>query len=210
MPTIGAGLATFAFVVAMLPPKAAVLLSFDGDVALHVLLGDLMWSQGGLLETEPTNFAVPAKPFIAHEWLAQVAFARAHAALGWAGPLGICALAWSATLGLLWARMRWAGAAVWPAVIVLLPTIAVVHTHLNARPHVITWLFMSLLVEGVERIRRGTLSPWQWLTLALPLMLLWSNVHAGFLAVVPVLGLYAVGALVDAVSPPPRNFPRRC
>ena len=36
-------------------PAASQTLSFDGDVALHVLLGRLMWENGGWLHQEPTS-----------------------------------------------------------------------------------------------------------------------------------------------------------
>lgn len=179
------------------PFFATITLSFDGDVAMHVLLGDLMLEQGGWLATEPTSIHVPDKTFIAHEWLAEVLFALASGAFGLGGPLLLVTTLLAVLSSMLVRRMLAAGAGVWPAVFTLIAALMVQNTHLLARPHVASWLFSFLFATWAARARAGELTLGGWVARVVPLMLVWVQFHAGFLIVLPILLAFVAAALVD-------------
>ncbi|MCB9683071.1 MAG: hypothetical protein H6733_16525 [Alphaproteobacteria bacterium] len=184
----------------ILPPFADVMLSFDGDVALHITLGNLMIAQGGLLPTEPTNYLMHGAPFIAHEWLSELVLALSDRAFGLAGPIFLLAgLVATLTVAML-RRMLAIGAGMWPAVLTLVVALMVQNTHLHPRPHLVTWALAFVFASWCDRVVRGDLSLRAWLLRSAALVVLWAQLHAGFLVVFPILLAFVAGAGVDALS----------
>jgi len=72
--------------------------------------------------------------------------------------------------------------------------------HFLARPHLFTLLFLSIAVwmihiDREESSARSARRLW----LLVPLTIVWTNLHGGFLALIAVLGLTAVGIAIEAV-----------
>jgi hypothetical protein len=211
VPSIAALVWLLQFLRNTVTPVASQILSFDGDVALHVVLGDLMWASGALLPTEPTQTLLDGAPFIAHEWLVELVMSALHGAFGMAGPVLLAA----AIVATLAARMVQEsvrrGAGPWPAVIACVAAYTVMNGHLHPRPHVITWWLAFEWTVWLERHRTGELDDRAWALRAVLLMLLWPQMHAGFLVAFPIVALYGGGALFEAAAasdpgPPLRRF----
>lgn len=200
MPSLAALLWALVVAGGVFGPDADRSISQDGDPALHILLGDLVRERGFVLPNEPTTFTADAKPFIAHEWLSEVAFSYADSALGLAGPLLLVALAAATTLALLMRRMRELGASPWPQVVFVVPTMLVMQQHLIVRPHVFAWLLALVWTIRLERLWSGEISWRRWLAGALPLMLLWTNLHGSFPLAFVLMGLFGLAALLEALG----------
>jgi type IV secretory pathway VirB2 component (pilin) len=70
--------------------------------------------------------------------------------------------------------------------------------HFLARPHMFTLLFLSIAVWMIDIDRRQpSVKSARRLWLLVPLTLVWTNLHGGFLALIAVLGLTAVGIAVE-------------
>jgi hypothetical protein len=67
--------------------------------------------------------------------------------------------------------------------------------HFLARPHLLTLLLLSISVWMIEEDR---LRPSWKIWLLVPLTIVWTNLHGGFLALIVVLGLAAVGTAIEA------------
>ena len=173
-----------------LPPYVYELTSGDGDFSLHLLLGSMMWEQGQVLHVEPTNFIAPDKPFIAHEWGSQYLYGMLHSWLGLTGPILYTAVVTCSALLLSLRRARSLGASQLAALAVMLPAVVVIDSHLHARPHVVTWLFMLLWLELLEQRADERISNRRWMGLSAVLIVLWTNLHGGFLLAFVLLGLY--------------------
>src|SRR5512134_761029 len=63
----------------------------DSDPATHVATGDWILAHDRVPRTDPFS-ATHAGPWYAHEWLADVLFARVHEAAGWNGLVVLSAL----------------------------------------------------------------------------------------------------------------------
>ena len=87
VPTLPCALGLGLFATCCLTPLREALVSADGDLALHTLLGRLMIARRGLLATDPTCFLAPGRPFVAHEWLSQVLLGASESAWGLNGPV---------------------------------------------------------------------------------------------------------------------------
>ena len=69
--------------------------------------------------------------------------------------------------------------------------------HFLARPHVFTLLLVSVSMWMIETDRDGS-GPRKRIFWLIPLVLVWTNLHGGFLAIIAVLGLTAVGSAIEA------------
>ncbi len=185
-----------------LTPAAISILSFDGDVALHLKLGELMREQGWLLDSEPTNYLMEGLPFIAHEWLAELVLSYSYDLVGLAGPVLLASVVLATLSAQIFQRMVAEGTGPWPAVVTLVSAFTVMNGHLHARPHLLTWWFAFLTLCWLEDHRIGRLTDGEWFGRSALLMLLWAQLHAGFLIVFPMVAVYGAGALVTGVLAP--------
>jgi hypothetical protein len=157
----------------------------DGDTSWHLAAGKMILETGSVPGTDPFSFTFFGRPWIAHEWLAEVILAAGFNWNSWAGVALVTAIAVSALLLILgvelsrWHQPRRAFASLMVAFILLAPSIL-------ARPHVLAWPFLASWVLILLRAREAGRSP----PLALPLvMLVWANLHGSF-----VLGLLLIAA----------------
>jgi hypothetical protein len=67
--------------------------------------------------------------------------------------------------------------------------------HFLARPHVFTLLLLSACCWMLESDRRTPRNRIWWLV---PITVVWTNLHGGFLALIALLGLTAVGVAIEA------------
>lgn len=176
-------------------------LSFDGDAALHVVLGQRMVEAGGLLATEPTTRWEVDGPFIAHEWLTELMFAGVWKVWGPAGPVLWMAAVMALLLAVLWGQVR-RTASPWPATLTTLGALVVMQGHLHARPHVVTWLGVAMFGAWSGWARTASATVGVRAAALAGLVVLWAQMHAGFLIVFPLLFADLAGAVVRWVGRP--------
>ncbi|HMK68725.1 MAG TPA: hypothetical protein VK433_09275 [Stellaceae bacterium] len=163
----------------------------DPDTYLHVAAGRWIWAHGAVPATDPFSATVAGGRWVAHEWLSEVLLAGAYGALGAAGAVALVALAAAASLAIL---IRTLLNYVRPPLALAAAALAffLMAAHLTARPHALALPALALWAAGLVEARAEDRRP----SLALlPVMLLWANLHGGF-----VVGLGLAGALaVEAV-----------
>ena len=82
---------SFAAIPAALALAAVALCAFslallnDGDTWSHVGTGEWILDHRAVPHVDPFSFTRTGEPWVAHEWLAEVAFALVYRAAGWAG-----------------------------------------------------------------------------------------------------------------------------
>ena len=189
----------------------------DPDLWWHLYVGERILDTGTLPEVDDLSFTAAGDPWIDHEWGVEILMALAWRA---AGPPGLTLLRIGLLLALtggltflLWQRWRHPlGCAL--AVLVALPFVSM---FINVRAHAFTYTLAVGVLVLLELARRRPV-----LLLALPLlMVLWVNLHGGFLLGL-VLGLVGIAGLAlgregEGVRPPsgswrPRSWAwgRRC
>ncbi|MGN6309398.1 MAG: hypothetical protein ACTHNN_07550 [Xanthobacteraceae bacterium] len=163
----------------------------DPDVFWQIRMGQWIVEHGALPHTDVYSFTKAGTPWISTSWLSQVLFAKAYAAAGWNGVVVLAALAVAATFALLaHALGRYlspihAGLVAWGA-------FGLAAQHMLARPHVLTLSIMVTWVAALIAASERRRPPSFWL---LPLMVLWANLHGGF-----ILGLALIAPiLLDAL-----------
>ncbi len=167
------------------------LLNSDGDLARHLRLGQMMLDAKGLLHVDTFSHTAAGRPFLAFEWLSEVVYAAVERASGLAGVAVFAGLLLALTFTLLARLLLRHGAD--PLLTYLVSMAAAVLTagHWLARPHLFTLLAVVILLELLMRRDR---SVWPYL----PLFVLWSNLHGGFLYGFVLIGAFLVGDALEA------------
>jgi hypothetical protein len=162
----------------------------DPDFWWHLRAGQLIIQHGGLLGNDPFTYTVPGHHWTMHEWLNEVLFAIEYAI----GGLGLIVLVLSAVTwaGLLCvmqkARLRRPGRGALG--VGMLIAVVAGFPIWGPRVQMITFAFAALTLLLVERhLTRGGKAIW-WLV---PLFLVWSNFHSGF-----VIGLGFIAIILVA------------
>jgi hypothetical protein len=176
-----------------------VMINADGDPSLHWRIGHWMIEHHAVIRVDQFSHTRFGAPLISKEWLSEVIFAAAQDRLGWNGAVLVGALLIATTLWLLYRWLLAEGCEPLLATgLVLLAALASTH-HWLARPHLITLLLTVLFAWRLRTFDRdpeaGAL---RLLVPLIPLMTLWANLHGAFFTGFVLLGIYAVGNLVQS------------
>jgi hypothetical protein len=166
----------------------------DPDTYWHLAVGRWIVDHRTLPVADPFSFTAAGEPWIAFEWLSDLAYAGAFAAAGWSGVVVLAAAASALAFGLLaWFLARDLA----PMPVLVLVTAAVVLTapHLLARPHVLVLPVMVAWVGSLVRAADHSAAPPFRL---LPLLVLWANLHASVGVGVAFVGPVALEAILKA------------
>jgi hypothetical protein len=161
----------------------------DSDTGWHILAGESMIANAQVPTTDPYSFTRAGRPWLAWEWLSDVAFGAAHRAAGLRGVELLSALAIAlAVTGSVALALR-LGANFFAAAGGAALLLVVTSVHWLARPHIFGWLFALAFLAVAELHRPGKKMLW-----TLPVLsVLWVNMHGSFVLGPALLLIYAVG-----------------
>ena len=168
------------------------LFAADGDPGRHIRVGTYILETRSIPDTDVFSHTMFGETFIPFEWLSEIIFAAFHMWAGLAGDVVLVSLLFAATVGLVYVTMTRAGIPSLIAFGFAFASMILQAAHLHPRPHMFTTLlvaaFAYLLLESRRdgRTRRLLLLP--------VLMLLWANLHGGFLVGFILLVLFLADA----------------
>ena len=169
----------------------------DGDTGWHIRAGDWILDHHRLPTADFFSFTKPGQPWFAWEWLCEVSFAGIHRVAGMAGVILVSVLVLSVTSLLLFRLIRRRSRNSLVACALLAVAVLGMSLHFLARPHLFSFLFAAILLNLLEQRREaGRDVPW----IAIPLFVLWANVHPAFAAGLVILAAYTAGELVNALT----------
>ena len=189
----------FAAVLGLLAAMAPALLR-DPDTLWHVFVGREILTTHAFPVTDVWSWTMTGTPWIAKEWLSQVAFAAARDLGGWPAVTTLAAAAVALAFALL-AREAFARLDPVTAVVLVALVFPLAAGHILARPHVLAWAPMVAWTLALARAAEEARTP---RLAALALMTLWANLHGSFLlglALVPVFALEALLRAAPAARP---------
>lgn len=186
--------------VAVVVVGAGRMLNGDGDLASHLVFGDLMLSTGSIPGAYPFSWGPEGLTFLAHSWLGQISLAVVHNTFGLAGVLVLAATLVALSMSLLVRFLLTRG--VRPVVVLVgfLLVLGLSSVHWLGRSHLYTWLGAVLLMSMLEARRRVPL----WAYAAL--FAVWANLHGGFLFGILYLGAHTAGKLADSAQAHPQGW----
>jgi hypothetical protein len=165
----------------------------DGDFWFHLKTGEYIFNNHVIPRTELFSFTNYGRPWVAHGWLSGVVFY----ALNLVGGFNLVILFFALLVTLaFWITFRRLDSHPVIAVSAVFLGFMTVLTNVGARPRVFTLLFTSVYLAILDRYssREDGKRIW-WLV---PLMVLWVNLHGGYLIGLGLIGLTIVGMLLDA------------
>jgi hypothetical protein len=177
-------------------------LLLDPDTQWQITVGQWILDHRAVPETDVYSFTMRGESWISTQWLAQIAYAKIYGVFGWSGPVVLAAGASAATFALL---TRFISRHLSESATLVFVTVAVALTapHILARPHVLALPVMVAWVGGLIAAadRHGAMS-----FRLLPLMVLWANLHGGFVFGLMMIAPIALDAVVNAEAPLRRSL----
>jgi hypothetical protein len=169
-------------------------LLIDPDTQWQITVGQWILDHRAVPETDVYSFTMRGESWISTQWLAQVVYAKIYAWFGWSGPVVLAAAASAATFVLL-ARSLSRHLSDSATLVFVCVALALTAPHLLARPHVLALPVMVAWIGGLIAAADEHRAPSFWL---LPLMVLWANLHGGFVFGLVMIAPIALDAVVSA------------
>jgi cytochrome b subunit of formate dehydrogenase len=179
-------------------PASSALLN-DADTGWHIRNGEIILATHAVPRTDSFSYTRAGQPWYSWEWLYDTVIAAVHHLAGLNGVVLFTAVIIAATFALLFQFVLRRSGSFVVAVALTLLAAAAAQVHMLARPHVLSWLFTLLWVEALYRFEEGKRSALLWLP---PLMLLWVNVHGGFILGLVLLALFGCAHIWNALTVP--------
>jgi hypothetical protein len=172
----------------------------DAGIGWHIRTGQLIVATHHLPQTDPYSSIMAGKPWIAWEWLYDVIVGALDSSLALNGAVWFTAVVIATVFAWTFRCMVARGTGLFTAVVLTLLATGASMIHILARPHVLTWLFVVLWFSILDSSERNCFAAairskkrWLWF---LPLsMILWVNVHGGFLLGLIVCIIFWLSAL---------------
>lgn len=170
---------------------AAARTPLDTDLWWHLRSGELTWTEGKPLLTDPFSFTRQGQPWVNHSWLSQLGL---YLLFTWGGfpALGaLMALLATASMALVYRQMQ--GPALLRAFLLVLSALVAAPVW-SPRPQLVSLVLFGLLGYLLYLFKWQKRDRLLWI---LPLMVLWSNLHGGYPLGLMLIGLMAAGETLN-------------
>lgn len=177
---------------------AAVGTPADADLWGHLTFGRDIIDRRQIVQADTYSFTND-RPWVNHEWLAEVAFAESYRLGGSTGLVAFKLLFIGGLVAFVWRHVRRNGASAQAGLVLV--TMAFVGTFWRmhtVRPQLFSVLFFAVLLMAMTEADAGRrLRLW----LVPLLMALWVNVHGGWIVGLGILGIWTAIRLFDPRMP---------
>lgn len=181
----------------------------ENDIWWHLKTGQMLCERGGWPPaTDVFAYTSSDTVWHNHEWLSQVAMWQAYSMADEDGGLRLVifvkALLLAATFLVVLRLAALRAGDITLAALLALAAISISRFSMHARPPVISFLFGAVylwLLYGAYWSYDDRRVRWTRLGVAMGLMLLWVNLHGGFLMGLVLIALFSAGAFVDGMIP---------
>jgi hypothetical protein len=182
----------------------AIVTPTDADLWGHLAFGRDIVASAQPVQRDAYSFTTD-RPWINHEWLAEVIFFEAYRAGGSVGLIILKLAIISALLICVWRYLRPLAAQDLGWLLIAATFVGTFWRTHNIRPQLFSVLLFALLLLCMRAADAGRRAR---LLFVPPLMALWVNMHGGWILGLAVYGIWAVARLTDRrESPWNRAFP---
>jgi hypothetical protein len=170
------------------------MLNIDSDLGRHLTLGNYILNQHKIPLTDILSHTKSGESRPPYEWLSQFLFALAYRLLGLDGVALLVSLVLAIAFTFVYAdAIRRSGLPILALMIAILSTGAS-SVHWLPRPHIFTFFMLAIWLESLERLRMGKRIPlWQFPVI----MLVWANLHGGFVFGFLAWVAYLAGLIIE-------------
>jgi hypothetical protein len=184
------------------------LLLRDAGTGWHIRNGQLMLQTHSITRVDPFSATMSGHTWYAWEWLYDVVIAAIHHWMGLNGVVLFTAAIMAATFVLVFRLAMRRGGSLPIVLVMLVLSLGASAVHFLARPHVLSWLFTVVwfeLLDSAQESRSGSRR-----VFFLPLlMLLWVNLHGGFVFGFALLAVYIFAAGIEYFTCPEQRLQTR-
>ncbi|UFZ03890.1 hypothetical protein LQG66_32625 [Bradyrhizobium ontarionense] len=166
----------------------------DPDTLWQITVGQWIIDHRAVPEVDVYSFTMRGAPWMSTQWLAQVAYAGAHALAGWTGPVVLAASAIALAFA-LFARLFGRHLRDSTTLVFVVAAFLLCLPHLLARPHALAFPVLVAWIAGLIDAADRKDAPRPALVL---LVSLWANLHGGFVFGLFFIAPAALDALVNA------------
>jgi hypothetical protein len=193
----------YLFLAVALPVVAALAADLPAvDLAYHLRAGESILATGAIPTVDTYTFTAAGERWLDQNWGAQAVLALTFRIAGWTGLAMLRAVLVGLTFGFVLVACRRLGAGDRTAALLTLGAFVVSSFTLALRPQLFgIAIFAAILLLTTYRRDRPRL-----LWLAVPLILVWANMHGSFVLGIGLLGLVWIGDVADRVPGRPRHL----
>jgi hypothetical protein len=170
----------------------------DADIGWHIRTGEQILATHSVPRVDSFSSTMQGQPWFAWEWLYDTLLGVVHGAMGLNGVVWLAALLMSGAFAIVFWQMLARGTGLPVALLLWLLVLGASSIHVFARPHIVSWLFTLLWFVALERWEQGNATPW-WRWLFPVSMLLWVNLHGGWLLGMTLLAIYGLAAFIESL-----------
>lgn len=170
----------------------------DAGIGWHIRAGQQILATHTIPRVDPFSSTMSGKPWFAWEWLYDLVVGQLEATLGLNGVVWLTALAIATAFAWTFHLLILRGTNLLIALVLVLLAASASTIHFLARPHVMSWLLTVAwfwILDSSEQLSISQAHQRGRRIWALPpLMLIWVNVHGGFVIGFVLLGIFCLGA----------------
>lgn len=170
----------------------------DPDYYWHLMNGELILSNGGIPRTDPFSYTAGDRPWVIHEWLFEVILFVLYDSFG---VLAVQALTLGLAFASIYVAVLNAGRILnRPVLLIFLALLCSgsVVIFATPRPHLFSYVFFGLFLYAMFSLKYQGKERQLFL---LPLiMVLWVNLHGGFMIGIAMLGLFTLGEMITGIA----------
>jgi hypothetical protein len=165
----------------------------DGDTGWHIRTGEFILQRHAVPTRDLFSYTAPNTPWYAWEWLSDVIFAGAHYLGGLKGVTLLSGTIACLAIIILFRHMIWRGVGVHVALFLSILAAGALDFHFLARPHIFTTFLTAVTLWMLDR---DSSNPSRAIWALIPITVLWTNLHGGFLVLIVAVTFFAAGALI--------------
>lgn len=184
----------FLFILLLLAIFQGNSLLHDGDTGYHIRAGEFIIETWSVPQHDIFSFHTPAIPWTAHEWLSEVVMAILHQWFGLTGVVIFFSCLIASIYYLMFRQLRKDDGNIFAVVVIVILVFATSHLHWLARPHIFSLLLLVIWYRILDNYEYRGINQ---LYVLPPLMVLWVNLHGGYITGIILLGIYCFGSLVS-------------
>jgi hypothetical protein len=176
----------------------------DAGTGWHIRNGQMILNTYSITRTDSFSYTMQGQPWYAWEWLYDVLIAGIYQWLGLNGVVFFTAVVIAATFAFVLRLALRRGSSLPVAVVLVMLAVGASTIHFFARPHVLSWLLTAIwfqLLDSSETASETAHAERDRRLLWFPaIMLLWANLHGGFLLGIALCGIYLIAGLIRYLS----------
>jgi hypothetical protein len=184
------------------------LLLRDAGTGWHIRNGQSMLQTHSITRVDPFSATMSGHAWFAWEWLYDVFIAGVHQWLGLNGVVFVTAAVMATTFALVFRLAIRRGGSLPIVLFMMVLSLGASAVHFLARPHVFSWLF-TVVWFGLLDSAQGSRSASRRIFFLPLLMLLWVNLHGGFVVGFALLAVYTIGAGIEYITRPEQRHETR-